>query len=71
MESAVEQAPKDGNVLANYVVLNTILGNDTAELRGRLQSADKDHTMLVDLEKKRDLFETAKAKYTPKFEPQD
>jgi len=61
-------APNDADVLANAIVLNTILGKDTAELKEKLEAADKNHMMLVDLAKKRELFATASAKYSPKFE---
>jgi hypothetical protein len=34
-----------------------------------LEAVDPDHQLLVDLVAKRELFDAAAGKYTPKFEP--
>ena len=52
------------------IVLNTLLGKkqETDELKKKLEGADKEHRALLDWKDKREEFERAKAKYTPKFE---
>lgn len=71
-EAALQQAialdPKSPGVLANTIVLNTILGKDTAELKKSLEEVDPKHPFLVDITAKKDAFDAAQAKYTPKFE---
>ncbi|KAF2087400.1 coatomer subunit epsilon [Saccharata proteae CBS 121410] len=73
-EAALQQAmaldPKSADVIANTIVLNTILGKDTTELRKELQSVQPQHPFLADVEAKKDVFKQASAKYTPKFEAQ-
>jgi coatomer protein complex subunit epsilon len=71
-ESAFEQAlaldSKNADVLANQIVLNTVLGKDTTEAKKGLAAADKNHVSLVDWSEKKDEFAKACAKYNPKFE---
>ncbi|KAF2817655.1 uncharacterized protein BDZ99DRAFT_484436 [Mytilinidion resinicola] len=71
-EAALQQAEAiDGDnadVLANLIVLNTILGQDTKELKGKLARVSPEHQFLEDLKAKSEAFEAAKTKYTPKFE---
>lgn len=55
-------------MLANVIVLNTILGKDTSELREKLKSVDPAHELLRGTEEKMSAFEEARLKYTPKFE---
>jgi len=72
-EAAFQQAeqldPQNADVLSNMVVLNTILGKDTAEAMAGLQKVKPGHQMLVDFAEKRTEFERACEKYNPKFEP--
>lgn len=67
---ALEIAPEDGDVLANAVVLNTVLGKaaEAEALRERLRAVRPGHVLLRDLERKREGWEAAKGKYTPRFE---
>jgi len=72
-EAALNQALSstgDANVVANSIVLNTILGKETGELLETLQRLDSKHLLLDDLETKREAFATAKTKYQPRFEVQ-
>lgn len=74
-EAALQQAiaidPKAADTIANLVVLNTLLGNndEAAQLKGQLSKVDAEHSMLAHWREKKEEFEKAKAKYTPKFEP--
>ena len=72
-EAALTQAqqlePNNAEVLANLVVLHTILEKDTAEARTALESTRKDHELLVDFKAKEEEFAKALEKYSPKFEP--
>ncbi|KAF2122770.1 coatomer epsilon subunit-domain-containing protein [Lophiotrema nucula] len=74
-EAALQQAIAiDGNyadTIANLIVLNTLLGKteDVEKLKGQLEGVDKEHRALADWAEKRQAFEAAKAKYSPKFEP--
>ena len=71
-QSALDQAlsldPENANALANKVVLDTIAGRDTSEVRRKLEAVDAQHDMLVDLDAKRGAFQSALEKYSPKFE---
>ena len=69
LKQAIDVANDDPDVLANTVVLNTINGADTAELREKLQRVESNHQLLLDLAAKKEAFDAAAAKYTPKFEP--
>lgn len=70
LSNALETAPEDPDVLANAVVLYTILGKEgeREEMRARLEKVDARHALLVDAEGKREVFEGARAKYNPRFE---
>lgn len=72
-EAALKQTialnPKNPDVLANMIVLTTILGQDTEELKGKLTEVQPKHQLLADLVAKSEAFEAARAKYSPKFEP--
>jgi coatomer subunit epsilon len=72
-ETALNQAltmePTNSAGLANKLVLDTILGRDSAESLKKLESVDKEHEMLEDIAAKREAFQQAVAKYSPKFEP--
>lgn len=71
-EAALQQAialdPNSPDVLSNTIVLNTILGKDTTELKKTLEQVDPKHPFLIEVTAKKDAFEAAQAKYTPKFE---
>ncbi|KAI9705793.1 MAG: hypothetical protein M1820_005041 [Bogoriella megaspora] len=62
---------EDSEVLANAVVLNTILGKEkeAKEAQSKLEKFAPEHAMLADLATKREAFAAAKEKYAPKFEP--
>ena len=64
MNTALEQAPEDADVLANAVVLNTISGkrNVAREMLERLRSVDPGHEMCRGLEGVRGKFEEARSK---------
>lgn len=72
-EAALQQARdldgKNPDVLANGIVLNTISGSETADLRSQLEKVAPKHQMLDDIAAKKQAFDAACAKYSPKFEP--
>jgi coatomer protein complex subunit epsilon len=69
-EAAFDQAqgvdPDSPDLLANLIVLNTILGKDTTEQRKALQKVQPEHKLLVDLAEKKIEFEKASERYTPR-----
>ncbi|KAF4554850.1 Coatomer epsilon subunit-like protein [Elsinoe fawcettii] len=74
-ETALQQAiALDGgnaDALANQAVLNTILGK-TEEADAavkKLQAADRSHPFLEEVGRRKEAFDAAAGKYTPKFEP--
>lgn len=69
LNQALELEPTNSAALANRLVLDTIMGKDTLELNARLAKQDKEHEMLADLAARRDTFQAAMAKYSPKFDP--
>ena len=44
-------------------------GKDSDESRQKLSAVDAQHEMLEDVAARREAFQTAMAKYSPKFEP--
>ncbi|KAF2181904.1 coatomer subunit epsilon [Zopfia rhizophila CBS 207.26] len=74
-EAALQQAitldPNSADTVANLIALNTLLGKkeETEQLKAQLENADAEHRALADWREKKEEFEKAKAKYTPKFEP--
>jgi len=70
-EAALQQAmqldPENEDVLANTVVLNTIVGKDTKESLDALKRINPKHSLLGGLAEKRDEFEKALEKYSPKL----
>jgi coatomer subunit epsilon len=68
-QQAVELDGKNADLLANLIVLNTVLGKDTVALKKQLQEVQPKHQLLEDLAAKTEAFEQARSKYTPKFEP--
>jgi coatomer protein complex subunit epsilon len=67
-EQALQLEPNNADVLANLIVLNTVLGKDTSEAKKGLQKVNEDHAFLVDYKEKRVEFARACEKYSPKFE---
>ena len=63
-------APENADTIANLIVLNTLLGkkDDVSELQKKLAGVQGSHKVLADWAEKKQEFERAKAKYTPKFE---
>ena len=72
-EAALSQAlglePENTAAAANLWVLETIAGRDATKSRERLEKLDKEHDLLSELDAKREAFQLAVAKYSPKFEP--
>lgn len=74
-EAALQQAreldPDNADLLANTVVLDTILGktNEAKEAKSKLEKTQPDHQALLDWAKKKEEFDKACERYTPKFEP--
>lgn len=68
MQQAISLDPKNADVLANNIVLNTVLGEDTEELKSQLRTVQPSHQLLTDLEAKDKAFGEALNKYNPKFE---
>ena len=61
---------QNADALANLIVLNTLLGKreEAAQFKEQLTSVNSEHKVLTDWAEKKQEFERAKAKYTPKFE---
>lgn len=69
LDHALSLEPNNTAALANKLVLDTIDGKDSSDVRGKLESADPQNEMLEDFRAKREAFRTALSKYSPKFEP--
>ncbi|KAK0835745.1 hypothetical protein LTR73_000244 [Friedmanniomyces endolithicus] len=69
LNAALEMAPENATALANKMVLDAVMGRDMAEARFKLERVEKEHEILDDMRAKRDAFQAAMAKYSPKFEP--
>ena len=69
-EADAKRGAEDSEVLANAVVLKTILGRtkEAQQSRERLEKLDAEHVLLKDLQSKRDAFEAARSKYAPRFD---
>jgi coatomer protein complex subunit epsilon len=69
-EAAFEQATaldaKNPDVLANLIVLNTVLGKSTVEQKKALQAVQPSHQLLRDLAEKTSEFEKAASRYSPR-----
>jgi coatomer protein complex subunit epsilon len=69
-EAAFDQARQlDANnpdLLANQIVLGTIISKDTTEQKKALQKANPNHQLLVDLVEKQTEFEKAASRYSPR-----
>lgn len=70
MNGALQAAPKDADVLANALVLNTVLGKskEAADLRTQLEEVDPAHDMVVEHRRRAEAFEASRGKWSPKFE---
>jgi len=66
----VQLDAQNADALANLIVLNTLLGKreEAAQFKEQLTSVNSEHKVLTDWAEKKQEFERAKAKYTPKFE---
>jgi len=71
LQQVLASDAQNADALANEAVLRTIMGQEAeaASARERLERVDKEHPFLAEIERKRELFETAAGKYSPKFEP--
>ncbi|KAF2126782.1 coatomer subunit epsilon [Dothidotthia symphoricarpi CBS 119687] len=73
-EAALQQAiaidENSADTIANLIVLNTLLGkkDETKQLTEKLQTVDKQHRAVKDWTEKKEEFQKAMGKYTPKFE---
>ena len=70
LQQAIELDRGNADTIANLVVLNTLLGkrDEAAGLKQKLATVDEEHRMLGDWKEKKEEFEKARSKYTPKFE---
>ena len=70
-EAALQQAmqldPESEDVVANLVVLHTILGKDTKDQLDALRRINPSHPLLGGLEEKKQEFGRALEKYTPRM----
>ena len=69
LRQAMEKEGADPQSIANAIVLASVAGKRTDEvddLKAKLASIDAEHALLLDLQQKSDLFDTAKTKYAPK-----
>jgi coatomer protein complex subunit epsilon len=66
LQEAVRRDPQDAEAVANSIVLNVILGKNTAELESSLKEITPDHPFLLDLGEKEALFDQASTKYSAK-----
>lgn len=69
LNSALAMEPENSAALANKLVLDTILGRDTEDAKMKLEAAGAQNEMLDDFKAKREAFQAAMGKYSPKFEP--
>jgi coatomer protein complex subunit epsilon len=69
LDQALALEPENTAALANKIVLETIVGKSESaqELLKQLEKAEKEHELLVDLAAKKEAFQAAMAKYSPKF----
>ncbi|KAI2605925.1 coatomer epsilon subunit-domain-containing protein [Hypoxylon fragiforme] len=67
LEQAIQKEPNYAAAIANLLVLTVITGNDPIELTSSLKKASPQHTFLVDLAEKSELFDKAAAKYSAKL----
>jgi coatomer protein complex subunit epsilon len=70
LQQAVQLDANNADTIANLIVLNTLLGKkeEAAQLKEQLKGVDSEHRALTDWAEKKQEFERARAKYTPKFE---
>ncbi|KAK1071775.1 hypothetical protein LTR12_008590 [Friedmanniomyces endolithicus] len=69
LNAALEMEPENATALANKMVLDAVMGRDMVEARSNLERVDKEHEILADMMAKREAFQAAMGKYSPKFEP--
>ncbi|KFA79386.1 hypothetical protein S40288_06076 [Stachybotrys chartarum IBT 40288] len=66
LEQALQKEPQYAEAIANLLVLTVVSGSDGSELFESLKKVDPQHQLVVDLEEKSSLFDTAAAKYSAK-----
>ncbi|KAI0474447.1 coatomer epsilon subunit-domain-containing protein [Xylaria cf. heliscus] len=66
LEQALQKQPDYADAIANLLVLTIITGKDAAEITSSLKKSAPQHTLLVDLEEKSDLFDKAASKFSAK-----
>ncbi|KAK9472400.1 coatomer epsilon subunit-domain-containing protein [Dipodascopsis tothii] len=64
INSALEREPTGGDVLANAIVLATLVGKDYTPHLGGLKTAHPDHALLADLGEKSQLFDSLATQYS-------
>ena len=71
LQQVVQLDANNADALANQVVLDAILGksDETKQTLDKLRSVQAQHVLLEELDAKREAFNAASAKYSPKFEP--
>ena len=67
LQQVLQSDPQNADALANQAVLNTILGR-VDEAKKSLEGIKTVHPILQDVARRKELFEAASAKYSPKFE---
>jgi coatomer protein complex subunit epsilon len=70
LQQAVQLDAQNADTLANLIVLNTLLGKkeEVTQLKDQLAGVDSKHQVLTDWAEKKQAFDQARLKYTPKFE---
>ena len=67
LQQVLQSDPQNVDALANQAVLNTILGREE-DARKSLQGIKKSHPIVQDAARRKEMFDAACAKYSPKFE---
>lgn len=68
LQQALELEPENADAIANSVVLNTLLGREDEAAKQKAKLEGGEHGFVTELERKRESFAEACAKYSPKFE---
>lgn len=62
----MQRDPKDAEAIANSIVLSVISGNGVEEMKGRLETVEREHPFLVDLRERGEAFDQAAGRYAAK-----
>ncbi|PSR90348.1 coatomer subunit epsilon [Coniella lustricola] len=66
LDQALKKDPEYAEAIANSAVLQVIIGKQPTELLASLKSAAPKHSLIVDLEEKSQLFDSAASKFSAK-----